>query len=343
MRLAWGMLAAAGLWAMSRRPPSGHRPPQPRYRADERGGAAADGRHEAQRHQPDRAGEVERQAQHRATEQKRAEAEERHRGREHVYWWITGAAAVFATIGTLAAAGFAAGAYNAAVQSVVAAEKAVVETRRQADTAQEQLVASTRPWIKVASVANPHVDVLEDSVLIALTAEIANLGQSPAQGAFINTKLLPNSITPDETAAVAALCDAPAWSPFLGKRTVFPGDKPAIVMGATITADEIREQRDKSRRDQIEVLRSYVGRDAALEREREFAPEPLHAGFSFLGCVNYVVPGSAAPGQAAFIARVEPPCERGTVGRCQFDLSRPGRFQGEDATVRLIEAGTLIR
>lgn len=69
------LLGAAGLLAMMRRPPSGHHPPQPRYGAHQRGRAATHGHHEADRRQPDRAGEVEPQAEDRAAEQKRAESD----------------------------------------------------------------------------------------------------------------------------------------------------------------------------------------------------------------------------------------------------------------------------
>lgn len=97
---------------------------------------------------------------------------------------MTGSAAVLATVGTLAAAGFAAGAYNAAVQSVA-------ETRRQADTAQEQLVASTRARLKITSIKDMRVGPVEVAgtgvslTMLSVVAAYKNFGQSPAQNIFL--------------------------------------------------------------------------------------------------------------------------------------------------------------
>jgi hypothetical protein len=83
---------------------------------------------------------------------------------------------------TVAAAGFAYGAYTAALD-------AVAETRRQADIAQDALVASTRARLKLTSIKDVRVGPLEvggvSVPLLSVAAAYKNFGQSPAQNIFL--------------------------------------------------------------------------------------------------------------------------------------------------------------
>ncbi len=179
MRLALGVLlgAAAGVVAMARRSPSGHRPPQPRYPGDQRAGPSGD------RDEPPAHGEPNRPAPRPSAGEHDAARDERHKRGERIYWGVTGAASILATGATCFAAWFAWGAYTAALN-------AVSETRRQADIAQDALVASTRARLKITSVESVTAKRREGdpAVRFQATAAYRNFGQSPAQNIFLTLR-----------------------------------------------------------------------------------------------------------------------------------------------------------
>ncbi len=180
MRFVLGALlgAAAGVIAMGRRSPSGHRPPQPRYAGDQRAGPSGD------RDEPPAYGEPNRPAPSPSPDQQAAARDEHHKRGERIYWGVTGAASILATGATCFAAWFAWGAYTAALN-------AVSETRRQADIAQDALVASTRARLKITSIKDITATRPEGGRVAWFWAEAAykNFGQSPAQNIFLSLRV----------------------------------------------------------------------------------------------------------------------------------------------------------
>jgi len=142
VRLAWGVLAAAaGLWAMTRRSPSGHRPPEPRYPGDQQAGATARGGNEHDGNQPQRAAAQKGPAKPPET------SDERHQRRECWYWIITGLMSVLATGAAGFAAWYAYGAYDTARQALVATTRAYIVLRAEITTDEE----SKRPVFRFAA------------------------------------------------------------------------------------------------------------------------------------------------------------------------------------------------
>lgn len=160
MRLALGVLAAAaGLWAMTRRSSSGHHPPQPRYADQEHASEPKRGAGPAAVQQPLRP------ALH-ATHGGKVPGDTHHQRKEREYWRRSLTVSWAAAGATLVAVFFAAGAYN--------------ETRRQADTAQEALVATTRAYV----VLRAEVTTDEESKRPVFRFAAENMGQTPVRNLF---------------------------------------------------------------------------------------------------------------------------------------------------------------
>ena len=135
MRLAWGVLAAAGLWAMSKRPPSGRHPLQPRNADYQRAREAERCGDPPARQQPAGA------ALH-APNGSPVAQEGDHQGKERQYWRRS-LRASWATVGAaIAAVWFAARAY---------------------DTARDQEIRSLRAYVSVE--ATPAADPIEEGAV----------------------------------------------------------------------------------------------------------------------------------------------------------------------------------
>jgi hypothetical protein len=184
VRLALGVLAAgAAVLAMAGRRPSGHHPSQPRYPADQRSRSSARGDEPAAQEQPSRPSQQSPESRHDARERECDARDAKHQRIERRFW----ALGLLVSAGAAAATGFAAWfaywAYDAALQSVVAAQETVAETRRQANIAQDALVASTRARLKITSITGISAIRAEDSPAAWFHFKPAyrNFGQTPAQ------------------------------------------------------------------------------------------------------------------------------------------------------------------
>lgn len=184
MRFVLTVLAASVGWIafIVDRRSHGRYPPQPRYDADQRPSTSHNRHQEANGDRPDRPVTVEGEAKDSAAQRKRDESDTRHKRGEVWYWRITGTAAVLATVGTLAAAAFAYGAYDAALESVA-------EARRQADIAQQTLVASTRARLKLTAITDARATRSTDFPVAWFTFKptFKNFGQTPAQNIAFST------------------------------------------------------------------------------------------------------------------------------------------------------------
>jgi hypothetical protein len=150
---------------------------------------------------------------------------------------VVGAATAAATV---AAAAFAFLAYTAAWD-------AVSETRRQADIAQEALVASTRARLKLTSIKDARVGPVEGVplTLLSVVAAYKNFGQSPAQNIFLTLRVfvVGTGPSPRET------CEREKAE--VGDHSfeiVFPQDEEGNQMyGAPVLPDELEAQAAEAR------------------------------------------------------------------------------------------------
>lgn len=246
MRLVLGaLLGAASAVAMVRRSPSGHRPPQPRNAGDQRAGPSAD------RDEPTAHSKPHRATARPSPGEQDAARDERHKRGERIYWGVTGAASIFATGATCFAAWFAWGAYEAALQSVA-------ETRRQANTAQEQLVASTRARLKITSVEKITATKAEGSPVAWFNADATykNFGQNPAQNIFLSLHVFVVGAGPSPTKT----CDRDkARAGRFSFEIVFPqSDEGGSGYGAQVPLDELEAQAAAVRAIQPDIT-AYLG------------------------------------------------------------------------------------
>lgn len=124
--------------------------------------------------------------------------DQRHKSREHVYWWVTGLASIAATGATVIAAIYAIGAYHASWQAVGAAQD-------QAEIARKSLVAGERPWINVA-VSASQVRSNINGMKFTFHFVFQNTGHSPAVMISHHVVLVPDNLGSDVLAAQDDLC-----------------------------------------------------------------------------------------------------------------------------------------
>lgn len=109
---------------------------------------------------------------------------------------------IFSAIST--AATFAGSAFTAG--ALIAAILAVNEARRQADTAQQALIAVDRPWIKVIGVSNVRLEIDKFGIRLATMIDVKNIGRSPAPQTWIATKLITHRSIIDEGIEADLIC-----------------------------------------------------------------------------------------------------------------------------------------
>lgn len=215
---------------------------------------------------------MKRKVEQRAAQHKPDTSEERHRRREYLYWWVTGAAAVAATVGTVAAAIFAYGAYEAALGSAA-------EAKRQADIAQRALVASTRALLKITSIENVTATKAE-GIPVAwfnATATYKNFGQSPAQNIFLSLHVFVLGAGPSPTRA----CERDkAGTNRYSDAVVFPqGDEGSNNYGAQIALDNLKAEAAEVRAVQPEAP-VYLGVIGCLTYRSASSEAVYVTGFS---------------------------------------------------------------
>jgi hypothetical protein len=266
--------AAAGTVAMARRPPSGHHPPQPRYAQDQRAGSAQHGRQPSGGDQPQRAAARER------PHERHDASDERHKRRECWYWAVTGAMSVAAAIATGTAAWYAYGAFT--------------QAQRQADTAQQALIASDRPWLMLTDV-NPASLSSDDEFGVSFWVNMVakNVGHSPAQNVSVSARLLiVENSGPRPDVAMHAICREARESPIvIPGQVVFPDQTEDINQGTPnsfiIPAETVWAVREA----RIRLIHNREMARNRPERAEAWAADlskfPFHAALYFIGCVNY--------------------------------------------------------
>jgi len=337
VRIALGVLvAAAGLAFIAKLGPSRERAPEPRDRGNQHAGPPEHGSEPPGGSQPLR-------FPSRANTDQHADAgDERHKRGERVYWWVTGTTSVSATIAAAAAAWFANGAFT--------------ETRRQADTAQQALVAADRPWIKVVDFTAHGIKVEEKVVWAHATIQVKNIGRSPAQHTFVRVKLIPDPSMLEEPDEAVRLCreaeDEPRW---WANRLIFPDDTAAFREAAASEMRDVLDQRDAKLRWEREQIAGITGdgpvaraiREVAEEGLRAKESQPLYAGFALVGCITYAIPngqaGRGAIGQTTFTYGLDHACGLGPIGACAFPMAETGVYAGEQVRVREAVSPTFAR
>jgi hypothetical protein len=218
--------------------------------------------------------------------------------------------------------------------------EAVKEARRQANAAEDALIAADRPWIEVVSLSVHRVDMMGfgdeatsaavKSIAVEATATIKNIGRSPAQRVFVLMEPVPHSRYDDLTPRVSALCRRAVADRRFVDGVLFPDATRAThhtLFGAPAdlrrTAERIRatirEEAEWRRQRGAEV--SGGGSDADEARL-------MDAELAIAGCVTYVLPAGRAVGQTGFLYDVARNCgDAELVLPCSLDLNRPGDYE----------------
>lgn len=267
--------------------------------------------------------------------------DDEHQREERRYWRrsiVISKVATAVTAGGLVFAGLA----------FIAGYRAMIETRRQADTAQEALIAADRPWIKVLELSGPRIEVRDNAVFLRAGLKVKNIGRSPAQHAFIRTKLSPDGSVMDDARETEMLCRnaaARGIPPF--ETLIFPDDESSIAIHALADVRDIAKHwRDRIERD-YQLSRSVFGEDELAERNRaERLSYPVRVGLTLIGCVTYVIPTGRSYGQTAFIYYFNRACDLGPgfiPGECSFEMEEPGTHEGDALVIREAIGGAFAR
>lgn len=271
-----------------------HDPPENRA---EHAGAAANGREPAGQQQPHGRAPPD-DADHRS-----APGNEKQQRYERIYWMITGAASVAATLATITAAVFAIGAYNASWQAVGAA-------RDQADIARRSLVASDRPWVMLIDIKPASFSSDDDAgVMLSVNISVKNVGHSPAQNVSITGRLLIGDFDPPPDQAMASVCQEPRSSYFvIPGQALFPDRDQDVYGGSAYPFGISAERVWEARAARINSTREYniaIGRpDRAQAWAESLSKFPFYAALNLVGCINYRSSDNAALYQTSFMFSV---------------------------------------
>jgi len=244
----------------------------------------------------------------------------------------------FAAIGQVLSALFAA-------FVVIVSWQGANEARRQADVAQQALIAAERPWVKVVGLSDVRVTVREDMVSFFAKINVTNIGRSPAQGTFVRTRLLANASIDEGAQAANALCrdfiEGKYYSPTY--ELIFPDEDRILWDTALIYVHSISRENKKRIQEEFQLNRSAYGDEKAEEFRTQAAAAPLVAGLSLIGCVNYMIPIGRVVGQTAFVYAVNQACGKEQRELCAFYMTKPGVFEGKDVIIREPISGTFAR
>lgn len=224
------------------------------------------------------------------------------------------------------------------------AHGAFTEARRQADTAQEALIAADRPWIKVVGLSDVHVNVGVGAVVVFARVAVKNIGRSPAQHTYLDTALLADSSLDEQNARAALVCrDAEKAGYPPQEQLVFPDDAPTLSDVATIRIGTIKEERDRRLRQDFEMADRIIPDETAEDRLRARVAQPLRAGLTIVGCVTYAVSARRVVGQTAFVFGLDHACGEGPWVVCSFDMTAPGEYEGSAVAVHPAVGGAFAR
>ena len=171
---------------------------------------------------------------------------------------------------------------------------AFTQAQRQADTAQQALIASDRPWLMLTDVKPVSLssdDKFGVSFWVNMVAK--NVGHSPAQNVSVSARLLiVENSGPRLDVAMHAICrEARESRVVIPGQVVFPDQTEDINQGTpngfiipAETVWAIREARIKSAHDR-EMARNRP--EWAEAWATELSKFPFHAPLYFTGCVNY--------------------------------------------------------
>lgn len=224
---------------------------------------------------------------------------------------------------------------------------AVTETRRQANTAQEQLVASTRPWIKVEGfeLSDLRLDEITLSIWVKIT--IKNIGQAPAESVFVSPNLILPHLEVDRAAETVDLCRKARVGELrpIFPSLLFPGDTKALepqvgVVHFSRFTVEIAAARNKMLNDWHANARTFIGDDEAAAGRAEKASYPYHSPLALAGCITYTSNATPLAYQTAFLVDLGRKMPGAPFGRGAFDLSRPSTVPAHDIIVGEPDLGT---
>lgn len=224
-------------------------------------------------------------------------------------WWAN--VASFVNVGaTLAAFVLLVQTLRVTQDTLAVSQRAAEETRRQADIAQEALIASSRPWIMLTDV-KPDSFSSDDETGVALRVNmtVKNVGHSPAQNVSVTGRLLIDDFDPPPDQAMMSICQEPRNGSFIiPGQALFPDRDQDIYEGVgypfVIHAEKVWEARAA----RINSTRDYntaIGRpDRVQAWAEELSKFPFYAALNLVGCINYRSPDNTALYQTSFMFSV---------------------------------------
>ncbi len=236
-----------------------------------------------------------------------------------VNWTREQRLALWANVASFVSVGAALAAFVLLVQTLhitqntlAVSQRAAEETQRQADIAQDALIAGNRPWVMLTDVK--PVNLVSDNefgVDFRVSISVKNVGHSPAQNVSVSGRLLIGEFDLPPDQVMASECQKPRDGSFvIPGEAVFP-DQTQDLNGGVAEAFGIgAEKLWEARAARINSAREYnatVGRpDRAQAWAEELSKFPFHAPLSLVGCINYRASDNAALYQTSFMFDVGP-------------------------------------
>ncbi len=328
MRLAWGVLAAVGALAVmagggrSERHGPGHKGPSSPPR-----GAAHQHRSPAGVHHG--AAQEQGVAVARPTSPHHGGFDDdEHKREERRYWKRNYLAAVIGAAATAASFLFAGLAF-------VGTWRAMLETQREANIAQEALIAADRPWLEAVGLSVNHMEINPIRVSLDLTVRIKNIGRAPAQRAVALTEAIPDLEDGEPERLAVALCRRAAESraEYSVGGVVFPEALRTARLTRFVLPEDLRS-----------ALRLGRVRDRGADGRPLDTSGPPRAAFAIAGCIAYTLPAGGASGETAFVYGLARNCgDAKLVLPCDFDLTERGPYSGDAIVVELTDYAGFAR
>jgi hypothetical protein len=173
----------------------------------------------------------------------------------------------------------------AAIFAAVFAFKTFIQAKRQADIAQNALIASSRPWVRTIDATVTKLEVQKDQVFAWVDFSYKAIGPSPATAVMISPKLLIPSAEPFAFEEVRKLCAEEKASGEVTGDALFPGEDGNITNGFGRPMSELISARDAILRRTISGWAQGFGDEEARSVAPQLARAANFTDFGIIVCL----------------------------------------------------------
>lgn len=240
---------------------------------------------------------------------------------------------------TLAGAVFAAFAFFAALE-------AAREAGRQADIAQDNLLVSDRPWIKVEKVSVNKLTMINGAIIGFAEVSVKNFGHSPATNLFVRHEIKPFGNSQWGRDITATICKTAREKREASTiQVIFPddgkptggnlGDEELVPMQLFVPPEDIASAKAARLENNFAQDKVSFGFEQAIKRKKEKETSAFQTTFTLAGCLTYFSYHGliGQTGFVVYIYRRDNVDGRFTYDFATFDTGRSGDILTEEINV----------